>query len=159
MESAEFRAYLTLLRACSDTLEQLTKIEQKKTQAVRYDDLSALNETMKEEQALSLRLRGYEQKQQQFLKTLQLTDIPLSRLSERAPAGCAAEAREVAEVFRTQYEQFKSAFEVAQSTLECNLHEVEKILTDMGVDPLEGAGYQGEQGPELPVKMRTDFRA
>ena len=159
MDATEFRNYLAILHELTNTLAQLTEIEQKKTMAVRYDELGALNECMRQEQAMTLRLRGLEQKQQAALAALHLANIPLSRLPEHAPEGCLEETREATQALRMQYEQFSAAFEVAQNTLECNLHEIEKILADMGAAPIEGVGYQNESGPELPQKMRTDFRA
>lgn len=158
MGTVDFRNYLNLLRDLSKTLEQLTEIEQWKTQAVQNDDLNDLNECMKQEQVISLKLRGYESKQQAALAALNLTAVPLGRLIEFAPDECVQETRAVVEELRTRYELFHGAFEIAQNTLEINLHQVEAILMDLGANQNSGPGYS-EAGPELPKSMRTDFRA
>ncbi len=158
METVDFRRYLSLLKDLGDTLEQLTTIEQNKITAVENSDLQGLNDCMKQEQALSMVLRGYELKQLSLGKELGLVGISIGTLEELAPEDCVQETRQTAETLRRQYQLFYSAFEVAQNILECNLHEVEKILGSMGKDPNESIGY-GSASPDLPPSMRADFRA
>ena len=151
--------YLSLLREVSTTLEQLTDIAQHKTDAVLRDDLMGLDECMKQEQALSLALRGFEQKRLAALPGLDLVGVPLSMLSVHYPLDCQSEAKAVSEGLLNQYLIYNSAAEVARSTLECNLHQIEKILAEAGADPVPGFGY-GVAGPvDPPPAMRTDFRA
>ena len=54
MERTNFLSYLGVLQELAATLEELTSVQQEKTQVVRADDLAGLNECMKREQALSL---------------------------------------------------------------------------------------------------------
>ena len=157
METINFNNYLVFLRELSNTLEKLTDVEQRKTLAVRQDDLDTLNECMKQEQALSLTLRGYEQKRQDALNTLKLKGS-LRSLAAQAPEKYRTEAKEVAEQLHRQYQLFQGAFEVAQNTLECNLHQIEKTLAELGANNESGSGYEA-QNPKLPQPMRTDFRA
>jgi len=154
----DFQGYLTLLRDLKATLSQLTDIEHEKTQAVRNDDLNGLNLCMKQEQALSLSLRGFEQKQQAARVDLGLENVPLRDLAAHAPPPLQAETLQLAQELRLQYQVFHAAFEVAQNTLECNLHQIEKVLTDLGGEPRSTIGYE-DPGPSLPQNMRTDFRA
>ncbi|MDF2838894.1 MAG: hypothetical protein K0S60_597, partial [Evtepia sp.] len=62
------------------------------------------------------------------------------------------EAKEISEELRCQYELFKGASEVARTTLECNLHQIEKTLAELGKDKDIGLGYQ-DSHPELPQPM------
>lgn len=158
MQTSEVQEYLSLLRELGRTLEKLTEIEQEKTHAVRQDDLNTLNHCMKQEQALTLTLRGYEQKRQTILSSWNLEHLPLSGLASHLPSEHRDEAKRVSEDLRRQYELFHGTFEVAQHTLECNLHQIEKHLQELGANPSSGLGYQGES-PELPSSFRTDFRA
>ena len=141
-----------------DTLERLITVEQEKTHAVRQDDLDALNQCMKQEQALSLNLRGLDQRREAVTAALKLSGIPLSALPARAPAECRSEAKTLTEELLNRYQMFRSVSEVARDTLECNLHQIEKVLERMDADSLSGTGYE-KQAPELPRPMRTDFRA
>lgn len=158
MQTSEVRDYLALLCELSQTLEKLTEIEQKKTMAVRQDDLDLLNQCMKQEQVLSLTLRGYEQKRQTTLSAWNLEHLPLSGLSSHVPPEHRIEAKRIAEQLLRQYELFKGSLEVAQNTIECNLHQVEKHLNEVGAAPSPVSGYDGVN-PELPSSLRTDFRA
>ena len=158
MKAFDFQGYLTLLRELKATLAQLTQIEQEKTQAVCEDDLDGLNRCMKQEQALSLSLRGFEQKQKAARAALQLEHVPLRDLAAHAPTPLQTETRQLAEELRLQYQVFHAAFEVAQNTLECNLHQIERVLSDLGEAPGNAIGYEGP-APSLPQNLRTDFRA
>lgn len=158
METFDYRDYFTFLRELTKTLAHLTEVEQKKTSAVRQDDLDALNECMKQEQALSLTLRGYDQKRQAALAHLNLEGVSLSSLVAHVPEAYRMEAKEVSEELRRQYELLKGVSEVAQTTLECNLHQIELTLAELGKGKETGPLYQGLD-PELPQPMRTDFRA
>lgn len=158
MKQTDFKGYLSLLREAAQLLEKLTGIQQKKSRAVREDDLEGLNECIRQEQALGLALRGCEQKRACAQRALGLEGLGLDALAERAPAECRAEARRVAEALRGQYRLYRGAAEVARSTLECNLHQIEIALRDMGAEPAPGGGYTGET-PAPPRPMRTDFRA
>lgn len=158
MEQTEVCTYLTLLRELGETLANLTEVEQQKINAVRQDDLNALNDCMKQEQVLSLTLRGYEQKRLTLLRAQNMGDVPLGSLSTHVPEAYRADAKQVAESLLHQYALFKGAFEVAQNTLECNLHQIEKQLQNLGAEPASTSVYR-EGTPDLPTSLRTDFRA
>ena len=156
---AQFRAYLGVLRELSGTLDRLAPLARQKAEAVRADDLLALDEVLKQEQALGLNLRGLELKRQKLVPQLGLDGIPLSKLSEHCPAQLADEARKTASALRESYETYRSYANMARNSLELNLHQIDKALADAGVDPKLAA--QGYEAPpmEPPQKMKTDFRA
>lgn len=150
--------YLSLLDGLRNSLEQLTELDQQKTAAVRKDDLAELNEILKKEQALSLSLRGQEQKRLKLAEALGFQNIPLRQLPASYPDSLYLRAKETVENLSNQYEIYRCAAEVARNTLECNLHEVEKVLEQMGGDVPLGPGYSA---PDIapPPAMKTDFRA
>lgn len=154
----EFLEYLAVLDSLRESLEQLTELDQQKTAAVRKDDLAALNEIIKKEQAMSLSLRGQEQKRLKMAEALGVQTIPLRQLPASYPDQLYLRAKETVEKLSNQYEIYRCAAEVARNTLECNLHEVEKVLEQMGGDIPQGPGYSA---PDVapPAAMKTDFRA
>lgn len=158
MTNDQYEAYLTLLRQLSKTLSDLSDIQKLKTQAVRQDDLSDLNECMKKEQVISLSLRGFEKKRMDAVAALGLESVSLSGLAARYPEAQRMEAKAVAEDVIRQYQIYRSAADVARSTLECNLHEIEKIIALEDGASVSGPGYQGTE-PVPPPSMRTDIRA
>ena len=156
---AQFRSYLDVLRELSGTLNRLAPLEKQKAEAVRADDLLALDEVLKQEQALGLNLRGLELKRQKLVPQLGLDGVPLSRLHEHCPAQLADETRKTAAALRESYEIYRSCADIARNTLELNLHQIDKFLAESGVDPkLAAEGYEAPP-MEPPQKMKTDFRA
>lgn len=155
---ATYASYLELLRSLTGTFTQLTDVAKRKTQAVRMDDLAALNECIKLEQALSLTLRGFEQKQRAALTELSLTDVRLRDLPGAVPPELYTQAKEIVETLQGAYKIYRSASETALSTLECNLHEIEKILAAQSEDVV--LDYPAAREPvDLPTALKTDFRA
>ncbi len=135
----------------------MTQIQEEKTAAVRGDDLDILNECIKQEQAVGMTLRGLEQKRVAALKSLSLERIPLSNLVSAAPEDCRDEARRISEALLRQHSLFRGAYDAARDILEVNLHQIEKVLEELGHDKDLGPGYQDE-GPTPPANLRTDFR-
>ena len=86
MAQMTWQGYLHMLRSLTKTLEQLTDVENRKTEAVSRGDLMAVDECMKQEQVLSLSLRGFDQKRDAALRDLGLEGVKLSGLIARAPA-------------------------------------------------------------------------
>lgn len=154
----QYLNYLTTLDELRRSLEQLTATAQQKTAAVKKDDLAALNEILKQEQAISLTLRGLDQKRAKQLAALGLEGVPLSGLAERYPAEHRLQAKNTADALHQAYQIYRSAADAARCVLESNLHEIEKILADLGADPMSGASYAPAE-TDLPDSMKTDFRA
>ena len=129
-----------LLEKLGKTLEQLTEISHEKTKAVMRDDLMAVNECMKKEQAISLGLRTTDIKRTKLLEKLGIGAFPLSALPEHCPEELRLKARQVAEYVRDQYMIYHSAAEVSRTTLEVNLHQIEKLIESEGGEPSPGGG-------------------
>ena len=155
----QFRAYFGVLRELSGVLDRLTPLAQQKAEAVRASDLMALDEVLKQEQALGLNLRGLELKRQKLAPQLGLDGVPLSELPQHCPAELRDEARKTASALHKSYEIYRSYAGMARNTLELNLHQIDKSLERAGVDPQLAA--QGYETPptQPPQKMKTDFRA
>ncbi len=157
MEQAR-QAYLSLLNELSGRLDQLSELARQKTQAVKKDDLTALDEALKQEQAMTLNLRGLEQKRLKAVSQLGLEGSSLSELASRYPDSMQIQARQTAEKLLRSYQEYRCAAEVARNTLELNLHEIEKVIAASGVDTAGVPGYAAPV-PEPPKRMKTDFRA
>ena len=155
----QFRAYFRVLREVGGVLDRLAPLALQKAESARAGDLQAMDEVLKQEQALSLNLRGLELKRQKLASQLGLDGVPLSELPERCPTGLAGEARKTAAGLRKSYEIYRSYAGMARNTLELNLHQIDRFLERAGVDPKLAA--QGYEAPptEPPQKMKTDFRA
>ena len=99
-----YQAYLNLLRSLGESLDQLSVLAQKKVAAANGDDLMALDEVMKQEQAMTLAFRGMEQTREKLLEQLNCGNVPLSRLPERFPPQMQGQAREAVAALQKQYQ-------------------------------------------------------
>lgn len=154
-----YPAYLDLLRELGGHLDRLAELSTAKADAVRQDDLLALDEVMKQEQAMALTLRGLEQRRAKLSAALGLDGTKLSELPANCPPELAGEARGVVDAVLRSSKVCRSCADMARNTLELNLHQIEKVLESAGVDPAqEGAGYAAPD-MEPPQNMKTDFRA
>lgn len=150
--------YLALLDELGRSLEQLTQLAGEKNKAVLSDDLLALDEVMKQEQVISLSLRGLEQRRVKLLSQLGLTGVSLAGLANKYPAELRSQAKQTVDTLRSRYDIYRAASQSARTTLEINLHELEKIIAAHGGGSHSGAGY-GSPDVQPPSNMKTDFRA
>ena len=154
-----FRSYLKLLEDLGNALARLTPLAQQKAEAARNDDLIALDEVLKQEQAVGLNLRGLEQRRLKLVPQLGLDGVKLTDLPRHCPPQLAEQTRKTVENLRERYAIYHSYADMARSSLELNLHQIDKFLVDNGVDPkLAADGYETPSA-EPPKNMKTDFRA
>jgi len=141
--------YRRLLGSVADTLERLAGVERKKTAAVSEGDLEAVNGCMKEEQVLSLSLRGADQKREKMLREMGLGGVPLRELLDHCPEEEYFDTQKAVERLQGKYAVFQAASQVARDTLECHLRAIEKVQKE------------SNGGEPLPEQMRpqADFLA
>ena len=148
MTASLWRDYLDLLTTLAGTLEKLTGIEHRKTDAVSQGNLPAVEDCMKQEQVISLSLRSLEQKRINLLGQLRLSHVPLRDLPKHSPPEFDLETKRVAEELRRQYTLFQTASQVARDALECNLREIQRIQEQT----------QGTPSTSDDLPRQTDFR-
>ena len=124
---AAWQDYLKLLDSLGHTLEQLTQVEKDKNAAASQGDVAGVQACMKQEQVLSLSLRGYDQKRDKMLAELGLQGVNLNQLEDHSPPELILETRRTVEELRRQYDLFQAASQVTRNTLEVNLREIERF--------------------------------
>ena len=132
-----YQEIFDFLDRLGDTLDELTEISKKKTAAVLRDDLLGVNECMKKEQVISLTLRTMDTQREKLMAAIGGAGRPLSALPELCPAERKAEAREIVDWLRDCYAIYRSAAEASRTTLEINLHQIEKLIAEL---PGDGEG-------------------
>lgn len=152
-------AYLNLLRQLTGSLDQLSQLAQQKSAVVRQDDLIALDEVLKQEQAMTLNLRGLEQKRLSLLAQLGLEGVSLAELPDRYPPHLQNEAHKVVDALRQSSDLYRTYADAARGTLELHLHQIEKVIASSGVDPTPAGADYSAPSVEPPTNMKTDFRA
>ena len=159
MGASDYQAYLDLLKELTGCLDRLGEVAVEKAQRVRQDDLLAMDEVLKQEQVLSLSLRGLDQRRTKLLTKLGLSGVPLTGLPGKYPAELQDQAKRTVEELRTSYKMYRSRADLARGMLELNLHQIDKLIIAAGAHPDDvGAGYE-PPGMEPPKNMKTDFRA
>ena len=134
-----YREYLAFMDQLGRTLEQLTELSKEKTAAVRRDDLLAVDSCMKREQALGLTLRAMDKKRETLLSQMGLQNVTLSDFAKNCPEELQQEAKVASDALRDRYVLYRSAADVARTTLEVNLHQIEKMMVDEADAPI-GSG-------------------
>ena len=109
-----FRAYLDILRELSKQLEQLAGLENRKLEAVRANEVKDVDDCIRQEQVISLSLRGLEQRRDKALKAMGLEGIRLSGLIECAPSELRWETIEVVGDLQARYRIYRSASSAAE---------------------------------------------
>ena len=133
-----YREYFAFMGELGKLLDRLTELAKEKAAAVRRDDLLAVDSCMKREQALGLSLRAMDKKRETLLDGMGLKDVSLSDFAQRCPEEIRKEARDASEELRVRYMLYRSASDVARTTLECNLHQIERMLADEADAPVGG---------------------
>lgn len=123
-----YEAYFTLLERFGECLDRLSELAKRKNIAAKRGDVLTVNECMKEEQTISLTLRHMDQRRLKLLAALGLEGVPLSALADHCPPAQRQAARAAAETLRRKRELYRAAADAARATLECSLHNVEKLI-------------------------------
>lgn len=134
---ATYEGYLDHLDKLTGILEELTSLAKAKAKAANVGDLSELDRIMRREQALSMSIRGMEQKRDHMVGGLGLKGSTLSALPGKVPENLRPRAKKTAESLLRLYTLYQDASAVARTTLECNLHMIEK---NMGQTPQPSGG-------------------
>ena len=77
------QSYLDLLAELSGSLDRLSQLARDKAAAIQADDLIALDEVLKQEQAMTLNLRGLELRRLKLVGQLGLENVPLAGLEDQ----------------------------------------------------------------------------
>lgn len=153
-----YEQYLSFLEDLLRELNRLTEIGKEKLAAVQNHELDALNECIKQEQAVSLTLRGLEQKRVKLLAALGCENVPLSEMPRRCPEAYRGRTQELVDQLLRAEKILKSVQTPSRTIMERDLRAIRKELESRGVVQELDENYQA--APPTPGKgLRTDFRA
>lgn len=140
-----FSDCLALLEQLSQVFDQLAALEQEKTAAVGAQDLARLDQCMKQEQAVSLTLRGLEQKRGRLWRDLGLQSVALRDLPQHFPPEGQPEARRAVNRLLEQYQTLRSAQEPTRILMEHRIQLIEEELARRSADQTPGGATR--RGP------------
>lgn len=153
-----YEQYLAFLEELLREMNRLTEIGKEKLSAVQNHELDALNECIKQEQAISLTLRGLEQKRRKVLAAIGCENVPLSEMPQRCPKEYQGRTQEIVGQLLAAEKVLRSVQTPSRTIMERDLRAIRKELESRGVVQELDENYQS--APPTPGKgLRTDFRA
>ncbi|MBQ9520949.1 MAG: hypothetical protein IJR72_00080 [Oscillospiraceae bacterium] len=145
-----YEAFFTYLEKVGEYLDRLSELAKAKNIAAQRGDVLSVNECMREEQEIGLTLRRMDKQRQRLLTVLHLDGVPLSAVPAHCPPELRPAARAAVETLLTKRDIYRSAADAARATLECSLHNVEKLI--------EQKEPTGRTGPRARGGLFTDYR-
>lgn len=145
----EFEKYLAFLQDLCWKLDSLSAVQNRKITAIQAGDLKTLEACMKQEQAATLSLRGWEKHRQELLRALGLEQVSLRDLPQHCPPEDKARTAALAEQVLRSYQVFYSGQQAARTLMESNLRHIQRELEQR----------EAAQSSPADRKAQTDFRA
>ncbi len=130
MDQTVFKAYLQLLRELTKVIDQLGMLARRKLEEVRANNVQGVDDCIRQEQVLSLSLRGLEQRREKALKAMGLEGLRLHGLVTHAPDALRQETVEVSNALFDSYETYCRASSAARSGLERVLHQIDRMMAE-----------------------------
>ena len=128
MQNELYEQYLQLLAEIEGVITQLNEVEKRKIDAVHKDDLLAVDECIRQDQAISLTMRSLESRRRKQLTELGLSEVKLSGLAAAFPADLRQQAAVAAERLQNAYHDYNSISAAARNALERGLREIDRMM-------------------------------
>ena len=149
--------YLGFLTELNQALDTLTALEQRKLKAVQNNDLQTLDQCMKQEQALLLKLRGIDKKRESIQKDLGFENLTFTQIIEKAPLSHKKQLSEIFDTLNLKLDRYKDIFTNTQNAIEINLHNINKKLESFDVADKLNKTYK-EDGEVVTMKRSFTSR-
>lgn len=133
--------------------EQLP-LEEEKLRAVQEDDIAAVEDCMKREQAVVLKLRGLDQKREKILKENGWEGKTFRQIIEMAPQEKQFAYKQLLERLENSISLFQNANESALDTIRIHQREIEKVIKLKDTDGV----YNQEGNSAVPKRPMTSRR-
>lgn len=118
-----------------ELLETLIAIEKDKLQAVTSKDFDTLNNCIKNEQVLVLKLKGFDKKREQILSTLGYDGLSYKEIIARLPAEQKEESSKLFTALQQATDEFHTINNSVKTALDVNLHVINTTLSKLGINP------------------------
>ncbi|MCI8645240.1 MAG: flagellar protein FlgN [Firmicutes bacterium] len=134
--------------------EENLPLEQEKLRAVQEDDVAAVEDCMKREQAVVLQMRGLEKKREDIQKANGWAGLTFREIIAKAPREKQHAYSQLLEKLENSISLFQDANECAMDTLRIHQKEIEKVIKFK--DPNGTYNQEGQQAP--PKRPMTNRR-
>lgn len=147
---------MTILQETNHCLLEVTDVEQRKYEATLKNNVVSVEDCMKEEQVLLLKLKGLDKKREKVLQTFGKEDATFREVIEDLPEDQKIPLESLFQQMQTNLKKYKEVERNARSALEFHLHEIDKKLEKM--QGSKGSVYEGHGKVKQPTKSFTSRR-
>lgn len=127
-----------------DIFRKLIPVEKNKLAAAAGYNVVSLEECMKKEQAAVLKLRGLDQKREDFLESAGWKGKTFRQILEDYEGGDREALMQLFEEFEQLFREFRDVNQDTNEVIRTNLHQVEKMAKDATFYPGQKAGSAEE---------------
>lgn len=120
-----FQQIITDLIALFD---EYLPLEQEKLRAVQEDDVATVEDCMRKEQAIVLKLRGLEQKREEAQQEQGWEGMTFRQIIEQVPQQKRQEFQQLFDQLETSVSVFQETNKNAMDTISVHLREIQKII-------------------------------
>lgn len=138
--------FSSVIRSLIDVIGSITRVEEAKTSAASARRHELLDGCIQEEQALILKLRGFEQHRIQLQKSFGWDGFTLSQILEKASEEQRQVLAPLLHDLERQLERLKQAREASERIIGVRLHELQTIAAQM-----EGTPYNSDGSTAAPM--------
>ena len=115
--------------ACVDVL---IEVEDRKLECISKNDVTLLGDIMKEEQALSLKLRGLDIKRDKWQQESSYDSLTFKQIIEKLPSN-QADFYKLYELLSSKLKQLDSCILSSKKLIEVHLHNVDDTLASINI--------------------------
>ncbi len=118
-----------------ELLEALISIEKDKLESITSKNLDVLNNCIKNEQVLVLKLKGLDKKREQILSALGYDGLTYKEIISRLPAEEKEESSKLFATLQKTTDDFHAINDSVKVALDVNLHVINTTLSKLGQNP------------------------
>lgn len=144
---------MTILQETNHFLMEVTQVEQKKYEATLENNVLVVEDCMKKEQALLLRLKGLDKKRERALQALGKPDATFREMIATLPETERAPLENMFAQMQQNLKKYKEVERNAQNALEVHVHCIDKKLEQLQGN--KGKIYEGHGKVKQATKSFT----
>ena len=123
-----FSELIAIIEEQIDFFSEAVIVEQKKLDAAQKNRVTFVEDCMKKEQAMVLKLRGFDKKREEIQADLGFNGLSLQQIVERCDEEKKSQLLPLTSQLKTQVSLFRSISESANTAIEVNLHAIDKVI-------------------------------
>ena len=155
---ADLTKFTALIRQFTELFDRMIPLEQEKLNVVKQNQVSALEDIIKREQAEIMSLRGLDQKRERLQKELGFSDLTFQEILERVSGEEHAELQQLFDELSGRVKEFRSITESSRTMMEVNLHAINKMVARKTYGSANVRTYEGDGSVRPDTPHFTDRR-